>query len=150
MPKLPAAHSFGDKIMIILGIDLGHARTGLAVCDKTGFLASPAGVIAERKDERLLEKLAEAAKEKQAELIVVGHPKNMDGTCGQAAQRAESMAAQLEEMTKIKTVLWDERCTTMVAHNYLNATDTRGKKRKKVVDEVAAVVILQSYLDSLK
>lgn len=129
---------------------MGHVRTGLALCDQTGFLASPAGVIKEKNDDRLVERLAELAAVKKAQRLVVGYPKNMDGTCGEAAQRAEKIAEELKSASGIETVLWDERCTTLVAHTYLNASDTRGKKRKQVVDEVAAVVILQSYLDSLK
>jgi len=136
--------------MIIMGIDLGHARTGLSICDKTEFLASPAGVIHERKDERLLKKICEAITEKNAEAVVVGHPKNMDGTCGEAAQRAELFAQEIEKQTGINVILWDERCSTKVAHTYLNSTDTRGKKRKAVVDELSAVIILQDFLDSRK
>jgi len=136
--------------MIIMVIDLGHTRTGLSVCDKTQFLASPAGVITEKNDARLVEKIIDAAQQKGVQRLVVGHPKNMDGSCGEAAQRAEKIANELKEATGLETVLWDERCTTLVAHTYLNASDTRGKKRKQVVDEVAAVVILQSYIDSLK
>lgn len=136
--------------MIIMGIDLGHARTGLSVCDKTEFLASPAGVIYEKNDSRLLVKICDAIKEKKAELAVVGHPKNMDGSCGEAAQRAQQFAKDIEESTGIAVKLWDERCSTKVAHTYLNNTDTRGKKRKAVVDELSAVIILQDFLDSKK
>lgn len=136
--------------MIIMSVDLGKARTGIAVCDKTEFLASPFRVIFEKSPNKLPEKVAEAAKECKAELIVVGLPKNMDGTEGESAQNARAFAARLEELTGLKTVMQDERGTTITAHNFLNTTNTRGKKRKNVVDEVAATIILQDYLDSKK
>lgn len=136
--------------MIIMSVDLGKARTGIAVCDKTEFLASPFRVIFEKSPNKLPEKVAEAAKECKAELIVVGLPKNMDGTEGESAQNARAFAARLEELTGLKTVMQDERGTTITAHNFLNTTNTRGKKRKNVVDEVAATIILQDYLDKRK
>lgn len=133
--------------MIIMSVDLGKARTGIAVCDKTEFLASPYKVIYEKSPLKLPEKVAEAAKETKAELIVVGLPKNMDGTEGESAQNARAFAKKLTEITGIETVMQDERGTTITAHNFLNNTNTRGKKRKNVVDEVAATIILQNYLD---
>ena len=117
--------------MIILSVDYGDTRTGIAVCDKTEFLASPVTVITEKETEPLIEKITDIAREKKAELIVVGLPVNMDGTRGDRAH----------------TVLRDERLTTVSAHNALNVTNTRGKKRKAVVDAVSAVMILQDYLD---
>lgn len=133
--------------MIIMSVDLGKARTGIAVCDKTEFLASPYKVIFEKSPQKLTQKVAEAAKETKAELIVVGLPKNMDGSEGESAQNAREFAKKLKEITQIETVLQDERGTTITAHNFLNDTNTRGKKRKNVVDEVAATIILQDYLD---
>lgn len=133
--------------MIIMSVDLGKARTGIAVCDKTEFLASPYKVIYEKSPLKLPEKVAEAAKETKAELIVVGLPKNMDGTEGESAQNARAFAKKMTEITGIETVMQDERGTTITAHNFLNNTNTRGKKRKNVVDEVAATIILQNYLD---
>lgn len=133
--------------MIIMSVDLGKARTGIAVCDKTEFLASPYKVIFEKSPQKLPEKVAEAAKETNAELIVVGLPKNMDGTEGESAQNARAFAQNLTEITGIETVMQDERGTTITAHGFLNNTNTRGKKRKNVVDEVAATIILQDYLD---
>lgn len=133
--------------MIIMSVDLGKARTGIAVCDKTEFLASPYKVIFEKSPQKLPQKVAEAAKETKAELIVVGLPKNMDGSEGESAQNARGFAKKLKEITQIETVLQDERGTTITAHNFLNDTNTRGKKRKNVVDEVAATIILQDYLD---
>ncbi len=133
--------------MVIMSVDLGKARTGLAVSDKTEFLASPYKVIFEKSPNKLPEKVAEAAAEAGAELIVVGLPKNMDGTEGESAQNARAFAQRLSELTGVKTVMQDERGTTITAHNYLNDTNTRGKKRKETVDAVAATIILQNYLD---
>ncbi|MBQ1686998.1 MAG: Holliday junction resolvase RuvX [Ruminococcus sp.] len=136
--------------MIIMSVDLGKARTGLALCDKTEFLASPYKVIFEKSPQKLLQKVADAAKEAKAALIVVGLPKNMDGSEGESAQNARDFAAQLAELTEVETVMQDERGTTITAHSFLNDTNTRGKKRKNVVDEVAATIILQNFLDARK
>jgi len=136
--------------MIIMSVDLGKARTGLALCDKTEFLASPYKVIFEKSPQKLLQKVADAAKEANAALIVVGLPKNMDGSEGESAQNARAFAAQLAELTGLETVMQDERGTTVTAHSFLNDTNTRGKKRKNVVDEVAATIILQDFLDTRK
>ncbi len=136
--------------MIIMSVDLGKARTGIAVCDKTEFLASPYTVIFEKSPQKLIEKVCAAAKETKAELVVVGLPKNMDGTEGESAKNAREFAEKLSNLTGIKTVMQDERGTTITAHNFLNTTNTRGKKRKNVVDEVAATIILQDFLDSRK
>ncbi len=132
--------------MRIMSVDLGMARTGVALCDPAETLASPLCVIHERREDQLLEELARIAKEQGAERIVVGLPKNMDGSSGERAQACQAMAERLEAICGIQTVLFDERCTTVSAHQYLNATDTRGKKRKQVVDAVAAVIILEDYI----
>ena len=134
--------------MIIMSVDLGKARTGLAVCDKTEFLASPYTVIFEESPKMLPQRVAEAVKEAKAELIVVGLPKNMDGTEGESARNARAFAQTLTELTGVATVMQDERGTTITAHNFLNDTNTRGKKRKNAVDAVAATIILQDFLDS--
>ncbi|MER2148354.1 MAG: Holliday junction resolvase RuvX [Ruminococcus sp.] len=136
--------------MIIMSVDLGKARTGLALCDKTEFLASPYKVIFEKSPQKLLQKVADAANEAKAALIVVGLPKNMDGSEGESAQNARDFAAQLAGLTGVETVMQDERGTTITAHSFLNDTNTRGKKRKNVVDEVAATIILQNFLDARK
>ena len=135
--------------MRILAVDLGLARTGLAISDESGFLASPVGTIAEKDLDVLCDKIADTVRERQAPEIVVGHPRNMDGSCGESAQRAEGFAKALGDKTGLPVHLWDERMTTVSAIGYLNQTDTRGKKRKAVVDTVAATIILQNYLDSL-
>ena len=132
--------------MKIMAVDFGDSRTGLAVCDKSEFLASPAGVIEEKDFEKCIEKVAAAAKENAAEEIVVGYPKNMNNTIGERAQKCALFAEKLAELVDVHVKLWDERSTTVSAHYYLNQTNTRGKKRKAVVDAVAATIILESYL----
>lgn len=136
--------------MIIMSVDLGKARTGLAVCDKTEFLASPYKVIFEKSPNKLLETVAQEVIASKAELVVVGLPKNMDGSEGDSARNARDFAEKLTELSGIETVMQDERGTTITAHNYLNETNTRGKKRKNAVDAVAATIILQDFLDSRK
>ena len=103
-------------------------------------------LINEKDFARCIEKTAEQAKELRAEEIVVGYPKNMNGTVGERAEKCQLFAQELEKLTGCPVKLWDERCTTVSAHGYLNVTNTRGKKRKAVVDAVAAVLILESYL----
>lgn len=132
--------------MKIMAVDFGDSRTGIAICDKTEMLASPAGVIQEKDFDECIKKTAAAASENKAELIVVGYPKNMNGTCGERAEKCALFADKLHQLTGLAVELWDERCTTVSAHNYLNTTNTRGKKRKAVVDAVAAVIILESYM----
>ena len=133
--------------MIILGVDLGKVRTGLAVCDRGEMLASPAGVIAECSRERLADKISAVAKERGAELLVLGLPRNMDGSEGKSAQNAREMGKILAERSGLPVEFCDERGTTITAHGFLNETNTRGKKRKDVVDTVAATVILQNCLE---
>lgn len=136
--------------MKILAVDLGKARTGLAICDEDEVLASPVRVISERNWDRLTSMIVQEAKTLSAKQIVVGLPRNMDGSEGESAQNARAFAEQLKALTSISIVLWDERGTTITAHEYLNDTDTRGKKRKAVIDAVAATVILQDYLSFRK
>lgn len=129
-----------------MSVDFGDSRTGIAVCDKSEMLASPLTVITEYNFERCAEKVAELAKKEQAELIVVGYPKNMNNTIGERAEKCQKFAGLVSEQSGIPTELWDERSTTVTAHNYLNETNVRGKKRKAVVDAVAATIILETYL----
>ncbi len=132
--------------MVILSVDYGRVRTGVAVCDKNEVLASPAGVIKETRQEALAQKIAELCRQHGAEHIVLGLPRNMDGTEGESAQNVRAFAPLLEQATGLSVTLQDERGTTITAHGYLNNTNTRGKKRKDVVDSVAAVIILEDYL----
>lgn len=133
--------------MVILSVDLGDSRTGIAACDKLEMLASPVTVIHARYIPDVLRRTAEIAFERGAEQIVVGYPKNMDASIGERAQKCAAFAKDLSEITGIETVLWDERLTTVSAHAALDNTGTYGKKRKAIVDSVAAVMILQSYID---
>lgn len=133
-----------------MAVDLGDARTGIAVCDRTEFLASPVGVIHDTNIESVMHKVAVASKEYDVSEIIVGHPINMNGTLGPRAQLCEDFAENLGKLVDVPVKLWDERATTVTAHNILNMTDTRGKKRKNVVDAVAATVILESYLEYRK
>jgi len=132
--------------MIILAVDTGKVRTGLAVCDKSEILASPAGVIEQFDRSKLCARICEAAQERRAERIVVGLPRNMDGSEGESAVAAREFAEMLRAESGLTVVMQDERCTTITAHQYLNDTNTRGKKRKAVVDSVAATIILEDYL----
>ncbi len=132
--------------MKIMAVDFGDARTGLAVCDRTEFLASPVGVITEYHFDRTVQKVAYAVQEYDVKEVVVGYPRNMDGSVGERAKKCELFAEKLSELIDVPVKLWDERQTTVAAHGYLNETNTRGKKRKEVIDAVAATIILESYL----
>ena len=132
--------------MKIMSVDFGDARTGLAMCDKTEFLASPIGVVHEKRFEHAVEKVAAAAIENKAGAVIVGLPLNMNGSEGPRAELCRTFAAELSEKISVPVRMWDERQTTVSAAGYLNQTDTRGKKRKEVIDAVAAVIILDSYL----
>lgn len=137
--------------MIIMSVDLGDARTGIAVSDKDEGFAFPRTVINEWNKDRLIEKILIEAKMSGAEKIVVGLPKNMDGSLGFKAQECTELADKIRAgFTAGEVVMWDERCTTVSAHHALNATNTRGKKRKAIVDAVAATMILEDYLRSIK
>lgn len=136
--------------MIIMAIDYGDVRTGVAVCDKFEMLASPVCVITERNEDKVIEEIDIQAKNLKAELIVVGLPKNMDSSIGERALKCREFAEKVSSVTGLETVFRDERLSTVSAHNVLNATNTRGKKRKAVVDQVAAVMILQDYIDYRK
>ena len=132
--------------MIIMSVDLGKARTGIAISDKGESFAFPKTVINEYNTEKLIVKICELAKEYEAEEIVVGLPKNMDGSLGWRAEECNEIGEKIKETSSLTVIMWDERCTTVSAHTALNFTDTRGKKRKNVVDAVAAVIILEDYL----
>lgn len=132
--------------MVILSVDYGDARTGVAVCDKMEILASPVGVIHESYEPKVIAKLKEIVAEKKPELIVVGLPVNMDGTKGERAEKCTLFAERLSEELEIEVKLYDERLTTVSAHRILSENNVRGQKRKKVVDAVSAVMILEAFL----
>jgi putative Holliday junction resolvase len=133
----------------ILGIDFGDVRTGLATSDAMGFLASGAGTIKGGFEKTALE-IANVVKEKDIGKIVLGHPINMNGTLGPRSEKIKAFKARLEELLNIEVILFDERLSTANAHTILNLTNTRGEKRKSIIDEMSACLILQSYLDSQK
>jgi len=134
----------------ILGVDYGDARTGLALSDLSGFLASGAGCIKSTGFMKTAESVAEFAKKSDVGLIVLGHPINMNGTLGPRSEKVQAFGKHLEEITGIKVELFDERLSTANAHVILNQTNTRGQKRKDIIDEMSACLILQSYLDRSK
>ena len=136
--------------MVIMSVDYGDVRTGVAVCDKNEILASPVTVITDSNADSLAEKITSLSKDYRAEMFVVGLPKNMDGSEGFRAEACREFAAKLKEKSGLETELYDERLTTVSAHNALNATNTRGKKRKAVVDAVSAVMILEDYMSRRK
>ena len=133
---------------IYLGVDYGDARTGLAT--NAGTFAFGAGCVRAEGMKKTAQAVADAAISKKAELIVVGNPLNMNGTEGPRSEKCRAFAAMLEEMASIPVVLFDERLTTVSAHNILSELNVRGKKRKDNVDELSATLILQAYIDSQK
>lgn len=134
----------------ILGVDFGDARTGVALSDISGFLASGVGTVKSTSFLKTAEEVAKIAKEKDVGLIVLGHPINMNGTLGPRSEKAQAFGKHLQELCGIEVVLFDERLSTANAHTMLNLTNTRGQKRKAIIDEMSACLILQSYLDSRK
>lgn len=142
----------------IIGIDFGDKRTGLAVSDVTRFLASGIGQISVGGMQRTAARIVEIIKEQNVRGgVVVGLPVNMNGTLGPRAEHAQKFASILEgmlkdepELSELPIVMVDERMSTMVAARYLNETDTRGQKRKGVIDTLSAQIILQDALDTLK
>ena len=133
----------------ILGVDFGDVRTGLALSDISGFLASGAGTL-KGGFETTAQGVAEVALKNDVSKIVLGHPINMDGSCGFRSEKIKDFAKRLEELTGKDVVLWDERLSTANAHQILNLTNTRGQKRKSIIDEMSACLILQAYLDAQK
>lgn len=136
----------GCVVMRIMAIDYGDARTGVAISDPTGFLAGYTTVIQSRKPEFVAEEVARLVKEHGVEELVMGFPRNMDGTEGPRAELYRAFADRLEGAVGLKPVLWDERRTTIEAHDILHASGKRMKAHKKNVDAVAATLILDGYL----
>ncbi len=158
MPFPPLAHPFflcydnkkpkeiEAASMRIMAIDYGDAHTGIAISDPTGFLAGYTTVINAYRPEVVVDNIAALAQEYGVEELVLGHPINMDGTRGPRSEKAHAMKALLEERISLPVVLWDERRTTIDAHQILFNSGKNAKKRKKVVDAVAASLILEGYL----
>ena len=134
----------------ILSVDFGDTRTGLAISDPSRFLASGIGYISPGGIEKTAEAVALAAKEQKAVAIIVGLPVNMDGSEGSRAARCKKFARLVKALGNIPVAMFDERMTTMTASRYLNETNTKGKKRKTVIDTLSAQIILQNCLDRLK
>ena len=132
--------------MRIMAIDYGDAHTGVAISDPTGFMTGYATVINAYRPEVVAEQIAALAKEYGVDELVLGHPINMDGTRGPRSEKAQVMKVLLEETTSLPVALWDERRTTIDAHQILMNNGKNAKKRKKTVDAVAASLILEGYL----
>ena len=135
--------------MRILGIDYGDRRTGVAVSDETEFLASTVCTVVSAEMDTVATKIAQIYNEQGAKKIVLGLPKNMDGSEGFRAKHTRDFADKLKELLPdCEIIMFDERMTTMAATQYMNITDVKGKKRKGTIDALAAKIILQDYLDS--
>lgn len=132
--------------MRILAIDYGDSRVGLAVSDIMGWTAQGIKTVPNKSGQKLLEEIGAVIKEYNAEKIVVGLPKNMDGTLGFRAEATYAFVEKLKGVFDGEIVFWDERLTTVSASHILNETNTRGKKRKNVIDTVSACMILDDYL----
>ena len=134
----------------ILGIDYGDARIGVAVSDLLGITAQGIDVISEKDFDKQTERIASLVKEYGAEKIVLGFPKNMNGTIGERGEKTKLFASALSKLCDAEIVFWDERLTTAAAHRTLAEGAVSGKKRKGILDKLSAVFILQGYLDSTK
>lgn len=132
--------------MRVMAIDYGDARTGIAVSDAAGLLTGHTAVVQGRDPDRVAEEIAKIAAERQAEELVMGFPRNMDGTEGPRAELYRAFAALVEEKSGVAVRLWDERRTTIEAHQILHASGKKMKAHKKNVDAVAASLILEGYL----
>ncbi len=130
-----------------LGVDYGDKRTGIAECDISGLLASAVGTFCEGGMRKTAERVAKEAKERGCVKIVIGMPRNMDGSFGERTQVVHAFADILAELTDIPLDFYDERMTTMAAYRFLDASGTFGKKRKDAIDALSAELILQNYID---
>ncbi|MBP3919364.1 MAG: Holliday junction resolvase RuvX [Clostridia bacterium] len=137
-----------EKQKRLLGVDLGDARTGLAVSDPLGMLANGIGYIKSGHPPKIAEQVLAAAKEYDVSTIVIGNPINMNGTIGPRADKIQAFVELMETMTDIPIVKFDERLTTAAAHRILNETNIKSQKRKTVIDTLSAQIILQNYMDA--
>lgn len=133
--------------MKVMSIDYGDVRTGVALSDTRGILASPYCVINQSYQPKLVDEIVKIIKENKVDKIVIGLPRNMDGSYGYRCDECKDLGNALLEKINIEVVYEDERLTTVMAHNILSENNVRGKKRMETVDAVSAVMILQSYLD---
>ncbi|MBI5527677.1 MAG: Holliday junction resolvase RuvX [Deltaproteobacteria bacterium] len=134
--------------MKILSVDLGSKNVGLAVCDELGISVSPAGTVPRKSNAMLVEAIIRQARRREADAIVVGHPINMDGTAGRAAKDAEKIAAMIALAGGPPVTLFDERLSSWEAENLLIEAGASRKKKRTLVHEAAAAVILRSYLEA--
>ena len=132
--------------MKMMGVDYGDARTGIAISDYSGTIVGETAVITHWNREEVIRQASEIARAKNISRIIVGLPKNMNGTEGERARLCREFANLLAEASGIETILWDERNTTVDAHRILSENNVKGKKRKQTVDAVAASLILEGYL----
>lgn len=133
-----------------LGVDYGDKRTGLAECDVSGLLASGIGTVSEGGMRNTAERVAREAESRSCKKIIVGLPRNMDGSEGFRAETVRAFAEILRELTEIPIDFYDERMSTMEAYRFLDGSGTFGKKRKDVIDTLSAEIILQNYIDREK
>lgn len=134
--------------MRVMGLDVGTKTIGVALSDPTAAVAQPAGVVRRTSMKDDLASLRTLIRDNRVEQVVVGLPKNMDGSLGESAARAGRLAEALERQAEVSVVLWDERLSTVTAQRALIEADVSRRRRKGLVDSVAAAIILQSYLDS--
>ncbi|QVK19409.1 Holliday junction resolvase RuvX [Mycoplasmatota bacterium] len=137
--------------MKILGLDLGSKTLGIALSDALGLTAQgiETFVFTDNNYQLALDRVVEFVKKEKVERIVLGYPKNMNGTIGPRGKISEEFAQKIRDALQIKVILWDERMTTMEAEKILINANMSRQKRKKIIDKMAAVVILQSYLNSI-
>jgi len=133
-----------------MAVDFGDVRTGIAVSDLTKTLVGEAFVVKEPRMERLAERIALEARERGVEKIILGYPKNMDGSLGERAEKSERLKDRLEALGAPEVILWDERRTTIDAQRILHESGKSAKKQKNTVDAVAATLILEGYLNGLR
>jgi putative Holliday junction resolvase len=136
--------------MRMLGIDFGEKRIGLALSDPQGIIASPYEVLERTSDEQAVEAISERVAQHDIARILIGLPLNMDGTDSALTRRVRSFARKLEHALAQPVILWDERLSTRSAEQVLLQADTRRSKRRKVIDKIAAQIILQHYLDAME
>lgn len=139
-----------DEPMRVMAVDYGDARTGVAISDALGMLAGFTTVIHSRKADQVAQEIGKLVSEHRVEELVMGFPRNMDGTEGPRAELYRAFAQQLQEVTGMEVHLWDERRTTIEAHQILHASGKKMKQHKKNVDAVAATLILEGYLNKLR
>jgi len=132
--------------MRIMAVDFGDARTGIAVSDESMTLSGDAWVVQSKSMPDTALKIASEATKRGVSRIIVGNPKNMNGSIGPRAEKSEQLAQHIRSLCDVEVELWDERMTTMSAHRILSDTGKYGKKRKKIIDAVAASLILENYM----